>query len=219
MVAPEYLMQGAHYALEQCGHLLHDAMALFHSGSYPTASVLAAFAWEELGKARELRQMHREVLAGTVLTVEDVRRRCKCGHVVKQERGQVSIVMRFPTDSELGEIVRARATHHPRTEEWKRASARLEEITAEHAIRIPGERHETRLSCLYVDPDETGTTWNRPRDQPREEARRALEDAANDYAGHYDHYHRGNVGEEDDEFIEALRRWTGRPELPAPEWP
>jgi len=53
-VTPQFIMQGAAYALEQCGRLLRDANALYRSGSYASAVVLTAFAREELGRYRIL---------------------------------------------------------------------------------------------------------------------------------------------------------------------
>ena len=48
-VTPEYLLEGAAYALEQCGLLLRDANLLYQSGSYASVIALAAFAQEEKG--------------------------------------------------------------------------------------------------------------------------------------------------------------------------
>jgi AbiV family abortive infection protein len=219
MVTPAFLMQGAHYALEQCGLLLHDAIALFRTKSYATATVLAAFAREELGKARELRTMRREALSGATLTVRDVQRRCGANHVAKQDRGQTSTVLRFGNDSELGKLHRVLHENHPQSDEYQRADARVLEIVAEQRNRVPAQRHETRMRCLYVDPDETGTVWNRPKDQAKDEAQMFLMEAANDYSVQYDHYQRGNVIGEGKELYDALKQWTERPDLPAPEWP
>src|SRR5262249_43047922 len=43
------LLEGAAYALEQCGLLLRDADPLYQSGSYASVIALAAFAQEEKG--------------------------------------------------------------------------------------------------------------------------------------------------------------------------
>ena len=48
-ITPEYLLQGAAYALEQCGLLLRDAIVLYRNGSYSSAVALAALAREGLG--------------------------------------------------------------------------------------------------------------------------------------------------------------------------
>src|SRR5215831_8234472 len=40
-VTPEYLLEGAAYALEQCGLLLRDANLLYQSGSYVSAVALS----------------------------------------------------------------------------------------------------------------------------------------------------------------------------------
>jgi hypothetical protein len=45
-VSPEYLLEGAAYALEQCGLLLRDANLLYRNDSYASAVALAAFAQE-----------------------------------------------------------------------------------------------------------------------------------------------------------------------------
>ena len=45
-VAPRYLLEGAAYALEQCGLLLRDAIVLYRNGSYSSAVALAALARE-----------------------------------------------------------------------------------------------------------------------------------------------------------------------------
>jgi AbiV family abortive infection protein len=63
-VTPQYLLEGAIYALEQCGLLLRDANIMFRSGSYASVVVLAAFAHEELGRSSILFNLRREVIAG-----------------------------------------------------------------------------------------------------------------------------------------------------------
>jgi AbiV family abortive infection protein len=63
-VTPKYRLEGAVYALEQCGMLLRDANSLYRSASYATAVALAAFAREELGRWRILLDLHREVVGG-----------------------------------------------------------------------------------------------------------------------------------------------------------
>jgi AbiV family abortive infection protein len=50
-VTPQYLLEGAVYAPEQCGLLLRDANILYRSGSYSSAVVLTTFAREELGRS------------------------------------------------------------------------------------------------------------------------------------------------------------------------
>ena len=66
-VTPEYLLQGAAYALEQCGLLLRDANSLYSCGSYASAVALAAFAQEELGRWEILRKLRKQVLAGGII--------------------------------------------------------------------------------------------------------------------------------------------------------
>jgi hypothetical protein len=103
-------------------------------------------------------------------------------------------------------------------EERENAREALDAAAAVQQRRTPSDRHERRMEALYVDPDASGTSWNRPRQQVSPEmARRLIEHAANDYAGEYDRVHLGNTN--DDELREALNAWKDRPELPRPEWP
>jgi AbiV family abortive infection protein len=226
MVTPDYLMRGMHYALEQCGLLLRDAMILYRNQCYATATMLAAFAREELGKARQLGQMRREVLAGATLTVKDVRSRCGGSHVAKQERGQMSIVLPVSNDPEMAELSRVLAVYHRESKEWQRAYARLQEKAEDRGRLVPAERHHTRMRCLYVDPDDAGTTWSRPRDCTKEEANEFLNHAANDYSTQYlyyakqcQSYQQGNVRVEDEDLTRAMQAWPDRSDLPQPEWP
>lgn len=99
IVTPQYLLEGALYALEQCGILLHDAITLYHDGAYPSAIVLAAFAREELGRFRILLDLRKEVLGGQrKLTTKDIQKECE-DHVRKQEWGQLSTTIISLNDS------------------------------------------------------------------------------------------------------------------------
>jgi AbiV len=71
-ITPQYLLEGAVYALEQCGLLLRDANLLYRSGSYATAVALAAFAREEQGRWRILLELRREVLDGKSVMIEEI---------------------------------------------------------------------------------------------------------------------------------------------------
>src|ERR1700751_2675570 len=99
-VTPQYLLEGAVYALEQCGLLLRDANLLYRSGSDATAVALTAFAREELGRWKILLDLRREVLGGKNVTIEEINDRCD-DHVTKRA-GMLSLVMRADRDSGLG---------------------------------------------------------------------------------------------------------------------
>jgi AbiV family abortive infection protein len=97
-VTPEYLLEGAAYALEQCGLLLRDANLLYSNGSYASAVALAAFAQEELGRHSILLDLRRKVLRGGSVTIKEIQTRCG-DHVRKQEAGVMSTAMRTDKDS------------------------------------------------------------------------------------------------------------------------
>src|SRR5947199_10607827 len=135
-VTPQYLLEGAVYALEQCGLLLRDANLLYQNGSHASAVALAAFAREELGRWRILLELRKKVLGGDNVTIKEIQSRCG-DHVRKQEAGVMSIVMRTDTK--------------PGSEEWKAARKEIEKLDRQKKKRVPGGRHEQRMSALYVD--------------------------------------------------------------------
>jgi AbiV family abortive infection protein len=84
-ITPEYLLEGAAYALEQCGLLLRDANVLYRNGSYPSSVALALFAQEALGQWKILRNLRTQVLGGGSLTIEDIKDACR-DHVKNKEQ-------------------------------------------------------------------------------------------------------------------------------------
>src|SRR6266436_3482455 len=103
---PRYLLEGAAYALEQCGLLLRDGTLLHRNGSYANAVALAAFAREELGRWKILLNLRSEVLGGKTLTLKEIKARCD-DHVTKQKGGMLSITMRPAMDSGVGRLMQA----------------------------------------------------------------------------------------------------------------
>ena len=82
-VTPQCLLEGAVYALEQCGLLLRDANILFRNGSYANAVVLAAFAREELGRFIILLDFRKQALTGKkTFTIKAIQDHCD-DHVAK----------------------------------------------------------------------------------------------------------------------------------------
>jgi AbiV family abortive infection protein len=142
-VTPQYLLEGAVYALEQCGLLLRDANLLYANGSYASAVALALFAQEELGRWRILLDLRKKVLAGEHLTIKEIHARCK-RHERKQEAGMLSFVMRVE-DAPGGGIFGTYLTVEHGSEEWQTAKEQLEKALQ----TVPLERHKRRMSALY----------------------------------------------------------------------
>jgi AbiV family abortive infection protein len=219
-VSLTYLREGAAYALEQSGLLLRDANVLYRNGSYASAMVLALFAQEELGRWKMLRDLRRKVLEGERrLTIEDIQEHCR-DHVRRQRAGMMSTTMRADRNSGLGKLLQARTSSIPGSDAWKAADGGIKKLDRQKAKRTPGDRHEQRMSALYVDavsPDQ----WNRPINEiSAAEAFDYLQDAANDYSIQRERYTNLEIGKPDDpEFYSALETWTERPILPSPEWP
>jgi AbiV family abortive infection protein len=215
-VSPQYLLEGAVYALEQCGLLLRDANLLYRSGSYASTVALTAFAREELGRWRILRDLRKKVLGGERLTIKQIQKHCE-GHVRKQEAAMISTTVRGDRNSALGKLFQTRHSSTPGSEDWKKAHEQIEKLTHQTSKRVPDDRHKQRMSALYVDAVSLDR-WNRPEKEiSQTSARDFLTDAVNDYSMPYDRY--TNLELSDPDLRSALEQWSNRPELPLREWP
>jgi AbiV family abortive infection protein len=186
MVTPEYLLKGAAYALEQCGLLLQDANLLYRNGSYASAVALAAFAREELGRWRILLGLRKQVLNGDPITIKDIKGQCD-KHVRKQEKGMLSVFVTTHKDTALFKQLPGK----PRSEEWKAAlNEQVKKLHKQRAKRLPNDRHEQRMSALYVGALASG--WNRPKEISQASALECFWEAVQDYSSGYDHYTNNN---------------------------
>ncbi len=103
--------------------------------------------------------------------------------------------------------------------EYKDADKQINEATKRKKKRIPNERHKQRIRSLYVEPNETENSWNKPQDTTPDTAKSFIEDAVNDYSVQYDKFRENIINDHDHELGEALKKWDKRPELPKPQWP
>jgi AbiV family abortive infection protein len=213
-VTPQFLLQGAVYALEQCGRLLRDAVQLHNSGSHASAVVLAAFAREELGREKLLIELRQNSLSGGTFAVSEIKKACK-DHVTKQRAGMLSTALTATSPDFLAELIQTRMRVDPQSKEWKEANAKLEELDQIKQKRDPRTRHEQRESALYVEPI-THDRWNRPAETWRlQQAHEFLQQAINDYAGERDRRVVSRAGDPAaEEIFDAIEQWADRPELP-----
>jgi AbiV family abortive infection protein len=220
-VTAQFLLEGTVYALQQCGFHLRDANILYRGASYANALVLAAFAREELGRSNILFDLRTQLLAGTMLTLDDINTRCE-DHITKQQSAVLSTMLQAETNSGLQRLLKSYQNADPQTQEGKDANDELTRIVEIKRKRASTDRHKQRLLALYVQPDDTGSRWNRPIDISQITAREFLHDAANDYARDYNHQYvvpGAPSNHIEPELFEALKNWSDRPELPLPEWP
>lgn len=102
--------------------------------------------------------------------------------------------------------------NHPQSAEYQEADRRLDTIVTRMNRTLPHERHELRQKALYVEPDDSGLTWNRPKEQTKEEAFKQIQDASNSYSLALDRFTCGDVyREEDPTFYNDLQAWNGCP--------
>jgi AbiV family abortive infection protein len=219
-VTAQSLLEGAAYALDQCGRLLHAANVLNKDDDYATSVALALAAWEELGRWTILLDLRREVLDGKKqYTAQQVREACD-NHVSKQEAGMKSTVMRADGESGLKKLLQARMNAKPGTKEWNEANEQIEKLDRQKQRRTPDERHKQRMAALYVDAV-SETQWNRPSTKiSAKQACEILTDAANDYSLASDRYTNLTIMKAtNSELGDALEAWKDRPTLPLAEHP
>jgi hypothetical protein len=108
-------------------------------------------------------------------------------HVHKQKKGMLSVFVTMYKDMDLFKQLPGK----PRSEEWKAAlNEQITKITNQKAKRLPNDRHEQRMSALYVNALASG--WNRPKEISQELALKSYWEAVQDYSSVYDHYTTNN---------------------------
>ena len=226
MVSARVLLEGAWYSLQQCGILLRDAVTLYNHEGRVTAVGLAMLAREEMGKARILLALWRDIVdKGRQVSADEVQGKLD-DHEAKQREAQVSQVwtageVGTPSgDSQVARLLRIIVTSGHDASERKAAERTLEELSKKRLKRTPTDRHRARMHAIYVDLNETGTGWSRPTEM-LDDAFAILEHTAGDYAGQWDRYQGrpGILAHVEPKLAAALEQWPGRPVLPEPAWP
>ena len=223
IVSEQTLLEGSWHAFAQAGRLLRSAVQLFDAGDASSGLVLAMLGREELGRSRLLRDCSGEVKAGKVFTPSEIKD--KCGdHVTKQEASALSTVLRPSRDSALGKALLALNEHPHTSREYRDARKLLDTAYEAKTKRQPADRHDARCNSLYVDLDESGSSWNRPIDVSIEMARQQINDACNDYMGEFDRLTQGGLFDHLQPHIcgkemHAARQKMPPFELPLPGWP
>jgi AbiV family abortive infection protein len=214
-VTKQYLLEGAVYALEQGGLLLHDSVLLYQKGKYASAIVMALFAREEVGRYKLLRDLRKEMMGnGRTVTVDDIRRKCK-NHLEKQFRGQFGVTIKPSGNDKMSKLMKTMIRSHPQSPEAHKANAELDIMAEQLLKKLPYQRHDLRQKSLYVEPSDSGTSWNRPKDQSKQTAREEIQGAAMVYSGAIDRFTRVDAyRDEYPTFYSALEAWKECPTMP-----
>lgn len=213
---PQFLLEGTVYALEQGGLLLHDSVLLYRTEHYASAAALALFAIEEIGRSRLLHHLWKEAVEkGSAFTAQTIQLMCD-NHVFKQTQGLGSPVIHVnKNDKKLYQLFEATLVKHTTPESLK-ASAELHAIAKRLQRRLPNQRHDWRQKSLYVEPDESGTNWNRPKDLRKKIAFDSLFGANDAYLQEMCRFNRtGFFKKEDPAYQSALKAWEECPGLPS----
>lgn len=225
-VTPQFLLEGALYALEQCGHLLRDAKILFEKGSYANAVVLGAFAREEVGRSKILMEVRKDAIGGKKYKVERVQR-LRNDHLSKQKRGMYGTTLRRSDDTDLAKYLEVARRTNGQGNEFLEAGREIDQKVAQIRIDLPKDRQRSREKAQYVEPL-SATVWNRPwQTTTQSSAQEFLTDVCNDY--HYQYGRFDTTDEQsmlkylDSDLFVALVALDGRPDLPNPSefyvWP
>jgi AbiV family abortive infection protein len=218
VIAP-VLLRGAWYSLEQCGRLLSDAIVLYREKSYSSAVALAMIGREELGKhGMLLDEWRKSEGTGKYPTVDSIQ--TSAHHVHKQRRALLGLTFTTENTSALGTAIRTQMKHKPQDTEYQQAEKVIQTALKSLAKRAPDDRHAARIRALYVDLQDSGSDWSRPSEVSRDDAKKLLSDAANDYAGQRNRLNPDLVRAlGDPKLADALEAWHERPALPEPVWP
>jgi AbiV family abortive infection protein len=163
-VSVDTLMQGYWFALEQAGYLIRDAGRLYRAESYASSVALALLGHEEIGRARILLRFWTRVDQGDTITKAVVVAACS-DHVGKQRSGPRSLTYRVEGDSVLGDRFDRQHRFDVETPESVKNQREIEALDKRYGKRLPDERHARRMQALYVDLNEDGTGWDRPRER------------------------------------------------------
>ena len=130
----------------------------------------------------------------------------------------LSTVTKTDKNTVLGKLHQTYSSAKPGSKEWKAAKEQLEKLDRQKKKRVPSDRHEQRMSALYVDAVASPDRWNRPvKEISQISAFECLVDAGNDYGAPYRRYTTPEAYKPDDtELYTALEEWTDRPTLAPP---
>jgi AbiV family abortive infection protein len=214
-VSAQFLLEGAVYALEQAGRLLYDAHLLYKNQRYGSAIVMALFSREEIGRYQLIRKLRKGMVkTGGVVTTDEIDRACD-DHVMKQKLGHLGLLIKSAPGEQLWDLLMTRMNNHPQSAEFQEADRHLDFIVTRMNRTLPHERHELRQKALYVEPDDSGLTWNRPNEQTKEEAFKQIEGTSNAYNMALDRFTRGDVYRQEDlTFYDDLQAWKDCPLMP-----
>ena len=121
--------------------------------------VVATFAREELGRWQILLKLRKEVLGGKQLSLRDIEDCCRA-HDSKHRAGWLVASSYNRADvAAMGKALLTMSNAVEGSGEWQTAKGNYETLFAQIKKSIPVERHENRMSALYVDPISL-TEWN-----------------------------------------------------------
>lgn len=214
-VSAQFLLEGAVYALEQAGLLLHDAHLLYKNQRYGSAIVMALYSREEIGRYHLIRQLRRKMIeTGNAVTVDDINEACD-DHKKKQELGDFGSIRVFSPGEQRHDLAIKRIYNDSQSLEYQDADKRLRAIIKREEGKLPGKRHQLRLKALYVEPSDSEGTWNLPRNKTKDEAYKEIRGASDAYSTTLDRFTRGDdYHHEDPTFYNDLRGWTNCPLMP-----
>ena len=161
-----YLCMGTFLAAEQAWHLLHDANWLYAQKRYANSLVLSVYSIEEVGRARMYLESTEEALQGKVITLENLRKRCK-NHMEKLAQGRSPELVRVAAFIPHELLAPGSPEEFKFVQSWR-------ELRKAREAAAPRKTNRERLQALYVDPIDGVTEWNVPSNVEEFDAREML---------------------------------------------
>jgi AbiV family abortive infection protein len=210
-LSADFLFRGAFYAAEQAGSLLQRAVDDYKMHGDASATILAVYSREEIGRARLLLEYRARAERGEIVRSDKTFRALIRNHLAKLEAGQFFVPVQLP-QRELREILQeevSRPTYHPEDAPfYEELYRRVDKARKDRASIF----HEQRLKAIHVDLSDDGTTWNRPGKTHASWVNLLLHDLAREYM----ELHSDLSAERDQGIFEILKQWPDRPALPQP---
>ena len=171
------------------------------------------FATEELGRHHVLIDEWKKAAKGSLPTVTAIRNACQ-SHLEKQRQAQLGVVYVGDKNPELGKASRAQSEYPPESPEHEAAEQVIAAWLAHERKNAPGERHQARMTSLYVDVRDDGCGWNQPHETNKNDAFQTVNHAMGGYGVRkFTVLTPGVLKVKDPELSAALEAWDDKPEL------
>jgi len=209
MLTAANIVEGAYYAMDHAGQLIHDAATLYERKRWPSSLVLAVLAMEEMGKVETLLSRASDAaIAGPKSATEVMKGLAHHQLKLKSGRGLYSIPKGISFWGDMPE---------QGTPEMEEINRQIEEKYRIEQEKAPGVAHAARTRALYVDLDDE--IWTRPAETTAIDAYQMLHAAGIEYHMRRKKFVNPTDATIQEALLEMCRRAGDLLEAPVVNWP